>query len=242
MFNRINLIQSLININERIVFYPRLKSFYRSAVTLKKPVIVDVGANKGQTVDFFLKLYPNATIYSFEPNKKLYNKLADKYSKHNNVTVFNLGISDTKGSLTFHENILDETSSFEQVDLDSKYLRKKARVLGVKPEDIIAGSYEVEVTTLSDFIKAHGIDHVNILKIDTEGHEYKCLHGLFSETNAASMIDYIQLEQHYDDMYGKERAAENIIDHLLAANGYKHFKRIRHGFGDFDEIIYKAVI
>jgi hypothetical protein len=32
------------------------------------PIFFDVGANKGQSIDRFLNLYPNSLIHSFEPN------------------------------------------------------------------------------------------------------------------------------------------------------------------------------
>ena len=35
----------------------------------KNPIIFDVGANKGQSIERFKKIFPNAEIHSFEPNK-----------------------------------------------------------------------------------------------------------------------------------------------------------------------------
>jgi hypothetical protein len=59
---RISLIQTLIDINERMLFYPKLKSFYRNKVynnLLPKNLVTifDVGANKGQSIDFFCKIF-----------------------------------------------------------------------------------------------------------------------------------------------------------------------------------------
>lgn len=33
----------------------------------KSPIIFDAGANRGETTSKYLKLFPNATIYAFEP-------------------------------------------------------------------------------------------------------------------------------------------------------------------------------
>ena len=43
------------------IFYGRLLS--------KNPTIVDVGANKGQTIDIFTKIFPKSKIYAFEPSE-----------------------------------------------------------------------------------------------------------------------------------------------------------------------------
>ena len=45
------------------------------------PIIFDVGANKGQSIEKYLKLFGNPTIHSFEPIKEEINKLEKKISK-----------------------------------------------------------------------------------------------------------------------------------------------------------------
>ena len=66
---RIKLIQELININEQIFFYPKLKSFYKNKIDIvpnSLPItILDVGSNKGQSIDFFSKIYKDVVIYAF---------------------------------------------------------------------------------------------------------------------------------------------------------------------------------
>ena len=76
---RTKIIQKLVHINEGIFFYPKLKRFYKENLNSDTIKIIDVGANKGQSIDFFLNIYPNAEIDSFEPNKKLFLYLQNKY-------------------------------------------------------------------------------------------------------------------------------------------------------------------
>ena len=94
---RIKLIQSIIHLNEYLIFYPKLKAFYSRFLTKinsNNSVFVDVGANKGQSIDFFLKLNSKATIYAFEPNPSLFKFLQNKYKNYPNIQLFNLGISN----------------------------------------------------------------------------------------------------------------------------------------------------
>ena len=51
---RTKLIQSIIHINENIFFYPKLKNFYKSIIN-NDVCILDVGSNKGQSIDFFFR-------------------------------------------------------------------------------------------------------------------------------------------------------------------------------------------
>lgn len=239
---RTKIIQKLVHINEEIFFYPKLKKFYKDNLLSKEVKIIDIGANKGQSIDFFLNIYPNAEIDSFEPNKKLFSFLQNNYmSKNNsrkNIKLHNLGLSNIKGELIFHENILDETSTFEELNLNSKYLQKKAKVLGVTKENIIVDNYKVNVIRLSDFILQNPGVLYEILKIDVEGHELQCLQGLFNDELKTIPIRFIQLESHNDDMYLSNNQ-HNDIEILLNKNGFFKKTEIKHGFGDFSEIIYE---
>lgn len=238
---RIKIIQALIKINEQIFFYPKLKTFYKNQIKITSPpsipiTILDVGSNKGQSIDFFCKIYKNVVIYAFEPNPMLYNKIKNKYQNKKNIFIYNLGVSDINGQLELNETVTDETSTFEKLNYNSNYLKMKADVLGIKKEDIIKNKYLVDVIRLSDFIKNNNINKIHILKIDTEGHELKCLKGLF--VNDAFDIKYIQLESHNDDMYLYNTTKDEIPD-LLNTNGFHKCTKIKHGFGDFNECIYE---
>lgn len=235
---RTKLIQTLIHINEAVFFYPKLKKFYDSNLNQNQISIIDVGANKGQSIEFFLKINKSAIIHSFEPNKKLFNFLQSKYKSNSNVFIQNFGLSNIKGELVFHENIMDETSTFEELNLDSKYLEKKAKVLGVSKEDIIVNNYKVEVIRLLDFLKDNPNKKYDVLKIDVEGHELQCLQGLFCDKNQEIPIRYIQLESHKDDMYINNNN-HNEIKAILSLNGFEQIAEIKHGFGDFSEIVYE---
>ena len=231
---RIKIIQYLIHINELIFFYPKLKRFYKNRISKKNVVIIDVGANKGQTIDLFINIYDSYEIYAFEPNKKLYYELKKKFFKYKNIHLQNAGVSEKRGELIFNENILDETSSFEDINLNSEYAFKKAKILGVKINELVKDSYLSEVITLHDFILEQQLKAIDILKIDVEGHELKVLKGLF-KTRLKNRINYIQIESHNDDMYPNKMKE---INKLLTLNNFKLLKSIKHGFGDFNELIY----
>lgn len=237
---RINLTKFLIDLNEKLIFEKRLQKYYKNNFNTDINLIIDVGSNKGQTIDFFLQINPQCIIYGFEPNVSLYQKLTKKYKYNSNIKIFNLGISEISGKKLFFENIFDYTSSFEELNHDSKYLKRKANILGVSSQELIKTSYQVDTTTLSDFINNYIQQPIDILKIDTEGHEFSCLKGLF-KTTLNKPIKYIQLENHNDDMYANKISFSKIKD-LLEGHGFYQDKTVRHGFGDLDEIIFKSTV
>ena len=237
MHFRTRIIQFLIDINERIFFYPRLYGFYSAQLKKKDITVIDVGSNKGQSIDFFCKINRKAVIFGFEPNRKLFLKLVEKYHSNPGIRLYNTGISNQCGQLVFHENILDETSTFQEINYESIYLAKKAKVLGVDKKELIVDSYNVDVTTLKVFLTEHPGIFFDVLKIDVEGHEFQSLQGLFDGNGKELSVRYIQIESHNDDMYLNTSVKE--IKELLNNNGFNEVARIKHGFGDFYEIVYE---
>jgi len=233
------LIKKLIDVNEKLIFERAIHKFYKKQGALN--TVIDVGANKGQSIDFFRKLAPQCRVYAFEPNPALFGLLQKRFGTDAAIEVFELGVSSQASTKTFHENVFDYTSSFEELNYDSAYLSRKAKVLGVAKNDLVAKSYPVQTVALSQFIneKVHE-PQIDVVKIDTEGHEYACLQGLFA-LPVKPAIRFIQIENHKTDMY-KEEPDLTKIEALLHENGFKRAATFKHGFGNFFELVYEKPV
>lgn len=233
---RVRLVKGLIELNERYVFERRIARAYRNLLGSPPCQVIDVGANNGQTIEFFLRMSPDCVVHALEPNRRLFEGLQARYGGRPNIRLHEVGASDSNGERTFNENILDYTSTFEEVDLGSDYLQKKSRVLGVAPDKLVTARYPVRTVALSSFIAEHVQGAVDVIKIDVEGHEHACLVGLLNGTVPVP-VNFIQLEHHKDDMYAN-KAGMAEMDALLKAHGYILKATIPHGFGELDEVIY----
>jgi hypothetical protein len=78
----------------------------------------------------------------------------------------------------------------------------------------------------------------DVLKIDIEGHELQGLKGLFTNERTNYPIRFIQIESHNDDMY-QSNSKQGEINDLLLQHGFETITKIKHGFGDFYEIIFE---
>lgn len=228
-----------ILILEDLFFYPRLKKYYKSHLKDCK-VIIDVGANKGQSIEAFRSIWKKVRIYSFEPEPEAGQYLQGKYGRDPEIILRNEGVSSTTGKKHFSVSHLDLTSTFSELNYGSKYLQRKGRLLGYPVSKIIKDRITVSVTSLSDFLETERLGVIDLIKIDTEGHEYDCLKGLFTlhEGQRTFHVRYIQFEYHRDDMY-LDLISLHEFDTLLKDNGYVFVFRIRHPFGDYHELIYR---
>ena len=71
------------------------------------PIIFDIGAHEGQSILFFSKLFPDAFIYSFEPDPDTFKILSNISSE--NLKLENIALSDKTGETSFYKNSISHT-------------------------------------------------------------------------------------------------------------------------------------
>lgn len=145
-------------------------------------VIFDIGANCGDyTLELVSVFGDKASIYSFEPLKEAYAKLAKNAEPHANIRTYNFGFGEKAATLRIYS---DGSSS----TLASLFRRRMSH-LGVDA----AHSEDVSIKRLDDFCREKGIGHVDFMKIDVEGSEFDVLKGAGKLLEADS-IDMVQFE------------------------------------------------
>lgn len=142
-------------------------------------VIFDVGANFGEVALQLSEHFPSAEIHAFEPIESTAQTLRERVRACVRIHSHRLalGDSDTRVSLRPQaESTLNSLLLARELSTDSP------------PSGEI-----VDVVTLDSFCSTHGIDHIDILKTDTEGFELAVLGGS-SRMLAAGAIDAILVE------------------------------------------------
>jgi FkbM family methyltransferase len=141
-------------------------------------IVFDVGANIGELTLLFSGLVENTgKVYSFEASSTVFHRLKAlcEASGRKNIYPNHLAVSDSKGILSLHV-YEEQYSSWNS--LADRQLEKYG--IDVKP----TGTESITSITLDDFCLQHGIDAIDLLKIDVEGAEYQVLIGakrLFQE-------------------------------------------------------------
>ena len=92
----------------------------------------------------------------------------------------------------------------------------------------------VKVFQLDEILKDKNFQHLDLLKIDTEGHEYEVLYGAM---NYLKKIKYILIEIHINKIY--ENYDSEKIHNFLLENNFSLLKTFNFPFTAWHDRLYK---
>lgn len=178
----------------------------RLLIGKSKPIIFDVGAYIGVTTRAYLKLFPTARIFAFEPGDTSYLALCSIAASSPSVTPFNVAVSDRNGFSTYYHNAFSPTSSLSPVD-NTASSHWDSTLLAT------TSMREVPTVSIDTFCKEHGLTAIDILKLDIQGGEYKALLGA-EEMLRSRAVDLIFMELLLVPTYRDQASAGDIICYL----------------------------
>ncbi len=213
------------------------------------PVIFDVGANNGSSLDEFKLWWPNATIHCFEPQQECWLELEERAARYSSgsVVINKVGVgAKASDGLTFYtHDITTGQSGFNRINTKS---RDSIRLQQLSDSQQARAEYEaslnqqrmVPLVRLDSYIGQSQMKKVNLLKIDTQGYEPEVLSGLGEEL---SNIDVVITELMFYDFYERSLSFSDIEKYLLPA-GFRLYdishisKNPMNGRTDWVDIIY----
>jgi len=203
----------------------------------KSITVFDVGAHYGETVKLFLKKLNVSKIYSFEASPQNFRVLERNVSKTqmNKVEIFNYGIGDRITKNYINQTLESSSSTINKLNEDSKYFKKKLKILNIKKKESFYHKLPITILTLDYFIEKNNIQNIDLLKIDTEGYEFNVLKGLVKHSKKVKLVYF---EHHYDDMIIKDYKFKDIHQ-LLKNKGFVMIKKSKMLFRKSFEYIYE---
>ncbi|MGD8787464.1 MAG: FkbM family methyltransferase [Phycisphaerales bacterium] len=134
----------------------------------EKLIIFDVGAYIGEITKIYKKIFPNSTIYCFEPFPGSFKQLG-RLSINEFIKPYQIAISDH----------INKTKLYVDTDLtcNSLFPRPKNGKKYYPHKNENPSTIEVETTTIDNFCNIEKISHIDILKLDVEGAEKNALKG-----------------------------------------------------------------
>lgn len=171
----------------------------------KLNIIFDVGSNMGEWTFMARNIHPNAEIHTFEIIPETYRKFLRNIQIDDKIVPNGFGLSNVCGTLMMkYRPEFDVVSSFLQnLAMENAELRHGLTMTG------------------DDYIRSRMIDHVDFLKIDTEGAEGLVLQG-FKETLSQGKVSVIQFEYGY----------ANILSRWLLLDAYEFLRPFGYHLGE----------
>ena len=229
------MIKSLALLYYKIIsFFWHQPKIFKSLEKVKINYIFDVGSHKGESIDYFIKLNNLKIIQSFEPQDDIFFILQKKYKRNKKVSLNKVALSNEDHYKDFYINDLSSTSTFSKLNKKSLWLKVKNKILNKK--DSIIKKIRIKTSTIDRFVKQRKIKKIDLLKIDTEGHELEILKGA-KKTIKDNKIRYLLIELHHSKMY--KNYSKKKIESFLKKNNFHLIKVFKFPLYTFSDNLYK---
>tara|TARA_A100001011_G_scaffold18357_1_gene18878 strand:- start:650 stop:1429 length:780 start_codon:yes stop_codon:yes gene_type:complete len=211
-----------------------------------KPIIFDVGANEGQSIKRFKKIFPDSQIHAFEPIDEEFKKLENIYKNDKTVYLNNFALGEGESTKDFYVTKASGNSSFINLNKNSDWIKIRSAENKVPIEEFIKEKKKLKVISLDNYCKSKKIEKIDILKIDTQGYEDKVLSG--SQNLIQNEIKFIECEIMLDDVYEKHLNFSDIEKYLIphdyrltALNHHGGFRNIYEGHMFVVDVLYSKL-
>jgi FkbM family methyltransferase len=171
--------------------------------------IFDIGVCHGEFTDLALAYFEPEKIWLVEADPELAEKLKAKYGKNPRCEVAHAAITDQSGDVTFQVNEHRPSSSLLSIG------EKTGEVFGKSMKEEF--SVTVPGRSLDDFFEEHGIESVDLMKVDIQGAERLLIQG---GQKALQKVRLLYIEVLFEECY-KGCALFSELDPLLRSTGFK---------------------
>jgi len=216
----------------------------RNLVETSTPVILDVGANIGQSIDKLKGIWPEAELHCFEPLPEQYKELEYNARLYDNTYTYNVALGDVNNPKKFyvnkHQNMLSGFYNLNPTSKDSIALNQPETA---HDNFLDNETITVDCVTLDKWAHYHKIDYVDIIKMDTQGSEPEILTGA---VQTLARTNVVITELMFYDLYTKKNSFYDIESVLLPL-GFELFdigyisKNPMTGRTDWVDVIYRKL-
>ena len=175
------------------------------------PVIIEVGANCGQTTVELLKAMPRATIFAFEPEPRAIAKFRDAVASPN-VHLYECAIGAANGTTSFYQSSgAEHLPEYREGWDQSGSIRRPNSHLRVWPWVKFEKQITVPIMTLDDWSKQHQITEADFIWADVQGAESDLVEGAAQFLKSCR---YLYTEYSNDEWYAGQITLADLLGKL----------------------------
>ncbi len=179
-----------------------------SRLGIDSPVIYEIGANEGQSVNAYLEVIPSARIWAFEPNPALIPVLEEASGERFTVNTCAIGSGAARARLKVRSD--NRVSSILEVEPELLKRSTNYRLLD---------EVEVEIRTIDSIWRDDGAPLPHLLRTTTCGFDLEVLRGARQALTTGDILLISSQLQFASAFVGQPQAHE--IMGLLADFGYR---------------------
>jgi FkbM family methyltransferase len=181
------------------------------------PVIVEAGAFDGNDTKKMAILWPQGIIHAFEPVPEIYERLVKNTNMLTNIICYPIALSNHTGTAQFY--ISERPSRPGRASQAGSLHKPKERL--TKSPLIFPRTTTVPTITLDQWAHEHKINSIDLLWLDTQGHELAILQA------ASRMIKNIKVvlaEVSFIESYEGQPRYEEIVAWMVE-HGFEYIGR-----------------
>jgi FkbM family methyltransferase len=209
-----------IHRTDRVPFFESLiETFLRKN---KDMFIIQIGANDGKTDDpiyEFVTNYPKKVSgILIEPVKEYFEELKTNYKNYPNFTLLNMAIHNSRKEMTIYraDPIKIEQHGLPQWTKGIASFSKDHHKRSGTPKDFIIKE-KVPCISLNELIKKHQVAKIDLLLIDTEGHDSEIILNLDWQIIKPKILHF---EHNLSKGHMSKEEFSNVTE-VLHNNGYE---------------------
>ena len=177
---------------------------------VSRPLVIDIGAHVGETIDHFVKCAPGATILAFEPSPESFSIMSERWAGVG-ITCINMALGERNEEMEFNvyngsvtDSLLSSSAGRDEVDQGMMKLKKKVKV---------------SVRRLDDVLQEQGLagKTIDLLKIDVQGFEDRVLRGALQTLDR---VRYVLIEVHLNPVYEGSCLVDQLC-YILYGKGFR---------------------
>lgn len=150
--------------------YGGIPNNFIASFTPYNSIIIEAGAYLGAETISYANLYPKGKILVFEANPRVSTLLQSSLEAYPNVSIFNAAISDKNGVFPFY---LCHGKNGSNIEFE--FASSLIFPLRLGKKTCSGPVLQVQCFTIDEWCKANNISHVDVLRLDIEGMEYRSL-------------------------------------------------------------------
>lgn len=180
--------------------------YWLRKILKKDAIALDIGSNVGAYLFVLEGLLPAQSVFGFEPNPKLHNRLQKIYPK---IHISRVALSDCNGELVFKIPIIKGEKVHSRGTLQTQMKEENEENSEIQ---------KVKVQTLDYWLENEKITRLDFVKIDVEGNEMKTLFGAKKSLQTYQPILMVEMEQRHH-----QKSLWNLVSELESWGFKAHY-------------------